>query len=479
MGIRRTTIALLTVLGIGGAAHVWAEDHIVGLGALGPPLTAVGTKIRDPNWLVAYLLEPSRMTPGTSMPDFGFEPAEALAIAAALLADGSDSAGKTGAWKGGNPRTGERLFVARGCRGCHAVRPGEHGVSERVPSLAGAGLKLRGAWIAAWLASPRAYHSRTAMPRIALTDDEIRHLVAFVLEQRAGEEAVAEAPRFDPAADRARGVELLEHYECSTCHTLRGLPAAAPPYELTTADGTGDRDALLHDGRMLVAYYNCRGCHSIEGRGGAIGEHLERKTLAPPTLTGEGARVQPSWLRSFLQHPVTLRPWLEIRMPDYELSESEASVLARYFAAAADVEATDEPLPAASEESVRRGLRRFAHFKCVQCHRTERGATPPVGADAADLAIDLSLAKKRLRPSWMRRFLARPKEIAGTATRMPAVFYTSEGSPRVDDPEGDIDAITTFVMRMSASPETLLAELGKEREEKDGAGDIDWSTYEY
>lgn len=479
MGIRRATIVTLALLLAGALADVRADEEIDGLGALGPPLTAYATKVRDPDWLVAYLLKPSRMTPGTAMPDFDLTPAEALAMAAALYGSEGGAAASAGTWQGGDARTGERLFVARGCRGCHAVRADERGVSGRVPSLAGAGLKLRGAWIAAWLESPRAYHSRTAMPRLALTAGEIRDLVAFLLEQRAGEDAVAEAPRFDAAANRAEGAELLERYECFKCHTIPGQPAAAPPYELTTVDGDGARDAVLHDGRVLVAYYNCRGCHSIEGSGGVIGEHLERKTLAPPTLTGEGARVQPSWLRSFLQKPETLRPWLEIRMPNYELAEDEAALLARYFASAAGVDNADEALPEVSSESMTHGLRRFAHFKCVQCHPTEVGATPPVGVDAADLSINLSLAKERLRPSWVRRFLAHPKEIVGMATRMPTVFYTIDGAPKLDDPDGDIEAITNFLMRMSAPPETLLAELDQERQKEDAGKEVDWSTYEY
>ena len=96
--------------------------------------------------------------------------------------------------------------------------------------------------------------------------------------------------------------------------------AAAPKYALTTPTaGDADREAVLHDGRTLIAYYNCRACHRLEGSGGAIAPHLTRATLAPPSLEGEGARVQPSWLTGFLQRPTILRPWLAMRMPDYGL----------------------------------------------------------------------------------------------------------------------------------------------------------------
>ena len=38
--------------------------------------------------------------------------------------------------------------------------------------------------------------------------------------------------------------------------------------------------------------------------------------------------MQSSWLVDFLRRPRALRPWLEIRMPDYSLSEAEAQTLA-------------------------------------------------------------------------------------------------------------------------------------------------------
>ena len=44
-------------------------------------------------------------------------------------------------------------------------------------------------------------------------------------------------------------------------------------------------------------------------------------TLAPPLLTPEGAKVQPDWLYAFLQAPITIRPWLDVRMPTFGLDD--------------------------------------------------------------------------------------------------------------------------------------------------------------
>jgi mono/diheme cytochrome c family protein len=236
---------------------------------------------------------------------------------------------------------------------------------------------------------------------------------------------------------------------------------------------------VLHDGRTLVAYYNCQGCHRLEGNGGAIIQHLARATLAPPSLEGEGARVQPSWLVGFLQRPSVLRPWFSIRMPDYGLSQQEATVLTRYLAALADLSNADEPIPGASPAEVTRGLQRFASLQCIQCHAASADAKPPPGIDPADLAIDLGLAKKRLRPSWIPRFIARPKTVAGEQSRMPAIFYTADGAPKVDDPTSDVAAITAFLLHVDGSPQAAVAAHKAERAAEPKQAPTDWSTYDY
>ena len=45
-------------------------------------------------------------------------------------------------------------------------------------------------------------------------------------------------------------------------------------------------------------------------------------SLAPPLLTPEGAKVQPDWLYAFLQGPITIRPWLNVRMPTFGLDDA-------------------------------------------------------------------------------------------------------------------------------------------------------------
>ena len=50
-------------------------------------------------------------------------------------------------------------------------------------------------------------------------------------------------------------------------------------------------------------------------------------------LTPEGAKVQPDWLYAFLQGPITIRPWLNVRMPTFGLDDGRWNAIIDYFEA--------------------------------------------------------------------------------------------------------------------------------------------------
>lgn len=238
----------------------------------------------------------------------------------------------------------------------------------------------------------------------------------------------------------------------------------------------------LRDMSWMVRRLNCRGCHRIEPQEDPyIAKFLERKTLAGPNLQDVGARLQGQYLHDFLMEPKRVRPWLLMQMPTFDFGEDVARVLVAGFAAAKGVVNPHTYVAKATvqDEHFARGVRRFRHFKCVQCHPTSLDQGLPKDVSPDDLSINLMLTKERCRPDWLKDFMARPKQIAGTDTRMPTVFYTVDGIPKVEKPEQDINDITVYMMGMVEPPEvTVAAEEAARAAEKQAEKEIDWTKYQ-
>ncbi|HEX8524187.1 MAG TPA: hypothetical protein VF669_18175, partial [Tepidisphaeraceae bacterium] len=115
------------------------------------------------------------------------------------------------------------------------------------------------------------------------------------------------------------------------------------------------REAL---GRRLVQKYNCVGCHTIEKNWPAVQQwykpdEINPPTKIPPSLRGEGNKIQHAWLFNFLKNVELLRPLLYmpdpahagpaggIRMPSFPVTDTEATAIAAYFSAASKKESQD------------------------------------------------------------------------------------------------------------------------------------------
>ncbi|MCH8251438.1 MAG: c-type cytochrome [Planctomycetes bacterium] len=112
----------------------------------------------------------------------------------------------------------------------------------------------------------------------------------------------------------------------------------------------GTTDGAIARGRNLTRELNCVACHEIEDNNPTIQQYFRREfngrpsfdvTNAPPSLWGEGAKIQHPWLHRFLGQVETLRPWLGVRMPSFKLSGDEATTIVEYFAALSKQDADD------------------------------------------------------------------------------------------------------------------------------------------
>ena len=182
----------------------------------------------DPNWLVAWLLHPSRLRPHKLMRSLRIQVEEARVLAGYLYTGAPPPGNTSTAWQGGNADAGEKLFVSRGCRGCHSIGSTQRSLVTRAPDLAGIGVKVRPEWLFDWLKSPRSYDPNTAMPQLALSDDDIRHLVAFLMSHREGAALVAAAPRFQPDGPAEQARTTIARFNCPKCHLVNGFQKIEP-----------------------------------------------------------------------------------------------------------------------------------------------------------------------------------------------------------------------------------------------------------
>ncbi len=172
---------------------------------------------------------------------------------------------------------------------------------------------------------------------------------------------------------------------------------------------------------------------------GLSAAEMEAWGWVPPALVHEGTKVQPEWLFRFLLDPTPIRPAAVLRMPRFNLSRSEAGKLADYFAAVAEAEYPYTPKPAAATapldlarlDRAMRLVRDRTTF-CSKCHTIDGSgwggssrwggsltATPT--ANRTVLAPRLDEVGQRLRPEYLRRWLADPKSVL-PYTAMPTLF---------------------------------------------------------
>jgi mono/diheme cytochrome c family protein len=195
--------------------------------------------------------------------------------------------------------------------------------------------------------------------------------------------------------------------------------------------------------------YNCVGCHEIEKRGGFIRKYYqENPTLAPPILNGEGEKVQSPWLFSFIKGPVPIRPWLTLRMPTFQLSDAEINTLVVFFNGLSKV---DAPFASFDEQKVPKENLEAAkilvtkdYFNCFSCH--QQGEKKPEGPPEG-WAPDLNLARSRLNPNWVIKWLQDPQKVQ-PGTKMPSFFPGGPDNILGGKDDRQIEALRDYVMSL-------------------------------
>jgi len=218
---------------------------------------------------------------------------------------------------------------------------------------------------------------------------------------------------------------------------LGSVDSTLPPrYHYLPTDQRQD----IIEGWWVVRKYNCMGCHQMRPGQKTVFDSLPRyqdpdwKDQKPPSLIGEGARVNPEWLMRFLADPSMtgkeddrngVRQYLKVRMPSFHFSDGERRKLVRFFEA---LSAQAQPyipqkLDSLSEQerTLARNLFTSEGAPCLKCH-----ATGDPNRDRRATAPNFLLAKDRLKPGWTRRWMLDPANMA-PGTAMPSGLFRNEG----------------------------------------------------
>jgi mono/diheme cytochrome c family protein len=407
-----------------------------------PNLSKVAEKT-NARWVYHWLKNPRGFSPVSRMPSLRLSDEEAAALSSYLLTLGTpkpaDAELKKALASPDNVSKGAALIRKYGCEGCHDI-PGMETEARIGVELTTFGSKPLERlffgqhtdiphtwrdWAYNKLKEPRTYATERIeqlMPQFDLGEEDIQALLVFLASRQEDK-----------------------------------VPSKYFPADL-------ERERTLQRGRRVVEKYNCIGCHVIEKRGGAIlAFYRDKPTYAPPVLNGEGAKVQPNWLYGFLKSPVPLRPWLKLRMPTFPLTDEEAGAIVEYFLAQEKIQVpfvyvNQKAIPKNYVEAGRK-LASPDYFNCFSCH--QQGDRKPEGPEAG-WAPDLVMAKRRLNPDWIIRWIRDPQALQ-PGTKMPAFYNFNDDIP--DGPDdvlgGDdarqVEALRDFVLTLKPISKPVVA----------------------
>ncbi len=330
---------------------------------------------------------------------------------------------------------------------------------------------------------------RLRMPKFSLTEEERHKLIVFLASLVKTDVPVGMQKRLNERESAmGRGKTLVRERNCAACHrfSLDKLEAdytdedsgKKTPVTLEgLVNGLNDDDefAFLVWRHNAVSGYVPGSKHIVNwgdpykvhpGLGGDLVEVLlpgymkemgksdfsearrEVREKAPPVLVGEGKKVRPEWLFGFLKEPVTLRGFLQVRMPTFGFTDDEATDLVRWFALTDGEKYPFEhvlegrPL---DDPAVVQGKAMFDSkaIACISCHVV----TGKPGSGGDKKAPDLNLAKSRLKVKWMLEWLRDPAQLEpGTGMTK---FPWGPGYPELGgDGEAQMNAIVDYLRRL-------------------------------
>ena len=343
-----------------------------------PRLESMGENVR-PDWLRNWLTDPKSYLSQARMPNFKLKPEEIEGLTAFLLSQRDiaplDSSRIN--WTKADPTSGETLFRESRCVSCHMLddRGGTLG-----PDLSKVGSKVRREWLYSFLKNPMRDQPQTLMLRYRFSEDQLRDLVAYIMEDLTDPDAPQTSPGIgflDPKTIES-GRQIFTHRGCYSCHRFKQM------------------EHLAKIGPSL--------------------EEIGDRNIEPGDFLGQAVVPNRSnWLFLKLRDPGSVTQ--ESLMPTYNFMDKEAAqaVVALLSIRKADLPSsrvTDSPRPAPYEPQGEFGSL-VSRYRCLSCHQIH-------GSGGTLSTVPLDRIGSQLQKSYLESYLLNPSAVrVSIEERMP------------------------------------------------------------
>ncbi len=380
------------------------ETQLIG-GDIGPELTKVGSKVTT-DWLISWLRNPQADLPHALMPRYGWSDEDLYKVTRYMLDRLTDpdllkDVSKLAEAQTAEVQLGTRLFQEKGCSSCHVIS-GIKSQQDFGPDLSAEGTKTVSqldfgdskipraliSFIEAKTSNPVSVNSNARMPQYHFKEGDVAAVITAVL----GMQGPPSVP----------GIGTLV------------VPASNAEYRPAGEFG------------KVYQRYKCDVCHKFAGHGG---------TLAPD-LSWEGSRAQRRWIVDFLKNPQTLRPTLIFRMPQFNVTDQEANLLADYLTMAFQTELVDlsaaNPAQFTREQAATGKQLYESKYQCQSCHT--------IGATGGYVGPNLINVGNWLNAAWIQGWLKNPQALVPDTIEPHRAFSPDE-----------IQALTAYLLTLKQS----------------------------
>ncbi len=441
-------LTLIDQAGCNGCHH--NEDWPT-LAKSGPNLKRINEKLTE-DWVSKWVKNPRHFRYNTRMPSIFEQPNQEseevtaynnveIAGITEYLFDGKEkNIGSNDEQFIGDAISGEKLFNAVGCMGCHVSEKNPENAPHinnydnltkvHGPNLVGIGSKVSAEWLYEWLMDPQAYMPDTKMPNLRLEPQQAKDIAAYLLEDK--NESFDNLPAHD--------FDLAVLDELTTNWLKKSNPEK---FAIAKASKMSQKEKLNFVGEKSIRHYGCFGCHNIDGFDDAkpIGVEITEEGSKPVGKFDFGLfhdidHTVPAWIENKLRTPRIYDRGKEsehldlLKMPNFYFSEEEIeAITAAVLGFNANKVSDNLKAHNKAPDIYKEGHRLVKQYNCQGCHQIEnRGGQlvehigPPEYGPP-----NLNSEGRKANPDWLLSFFNNPSIIRpNLQVKMPSFHQISD-----------------------------------------------------